>query len=211
MELKSSISQAPLRPRKHGSLLLSARTECEEFFWSSSLSLCPEPSPDGFKKLWDLETWMSGGLGSAGDSMGSEGFSKLNSPRTGTLQAGTALGDAWPGLPAWAGAGGLRCSGLGHRPPLMCFTHVMNIEGICFLKPVLIEIAQKAPHARGLPVSYYYFFHFGARLCFLGKQEKQQGKKALFVSLAWSSILERFPGVEMMEQQHRGIRGSCWW
>lgn len=28
-------------------------------------------------------------------------------------------------------------------PPLMCFTHVTNIEGICYLKPVLIEIAHK--------------------------------------------------------------------
>lgn len=93
----------------------------------------------------------------------------------------------------------------------MCFTRVMNIKGICFLKPVLIEITQKAPHAWGLPVSYYYFFHFGARLCFLGKQEKQQGKKAVFVSLAWSSILERFPAVRTTEQQRCSITGSCWW
>lgn len=146
--------------------------------------------------------------------MGSEGFFKLNgkslSPRTGTLQAGKALGNAWSGLPAWAEVGGLCCSGLGHCPSLMYFTHVMNIGGICFLKPVLIEIAQKAPHARGLPVSYYYFFHFGARLCFLGKQEKQQGKKAVFVSLAWSSVLGWFPVVKTMEQQHCGIRESCW-
>lgn len=84
--------------------------------------------------------------------------------------------------------------------PLMGFTHVTNVEGICFLRPVLIEIAHKPTHAWGLPVSYYYFFHFGGRLCFLGKQEKQRGKKALFVSLAWSSLLEPFPAVEMTVQ-----------
>lgn len=47
MELKSSISQAPFRPGKHRSLLFSAHTECKEFSWSSSSSLCPER----FKKL----------------------------------------------------------------------------------------------------------------------------------------------------------------
>lgn len=84
------------------------------------------------------------------------------------------------------------------HPPLMCFTDVTNIEGICFLKPVLIEITHKPAHAWGLPVSYY-FFHLGGRLCFLGKQEKQRGKKALFVSLTCSSPLERFPVVGRME------------
>lgn len=84
-------------------------------------------------------------------------------------------------LLVWAGARGSPIPDL--PSPLMSFTHVTNVEGICFLKPVLIEIAQKPTHACGLPVSYY-FFHFEGRLCFLGKQEKQQGKKALFVSLA---------------------------
>lgn len=128
----------------------------------------------------------------------------LSSPSSdgdaGSHQAGEALADAQLHLWVRAGAEGLRSSGLVHRPPLMCFTHVMNIEGICFLKPVLIEITHKPAHAWGLPVSYYYFFHFGGRLCFLGKQEKQQGKKTLFVSLAWSSILERFPAVETTVQ-----------
>jgi len=94
----------------------------------------------------------------------------------------------------------------------MCFTHVMNIEGICFLKPVLIEIAHKPAHAWGLPVSYYYFFHFEGRLCFLGKQEKQQGKKALFVSLAWSWIPERFPVAETTVRsapRHQRVRLTC--
>lgn len=142
--------------------------------------------------------------------------SALSSPSpggdTGSHQAGEALADARPHLPEHAGVGGLRSSGLVHRPSLMCFTHVMNIKGICFLKPVLIEIAQKPAHAWGLPVSYYYFFHFGGRLCFLGKQEKQQGKKALFVSLAWSWILERFPVAEMTVlamRRHQRVPPMC--
>lgn len=144
------------------------------------------------------------------------GEGALSSPSpdgaAGSHQAGETLADAQLHLPVRAGAGGLCSSGLVHRPPLMCFTHVTNIEGICFLKPVLIEIAHKPAHAWSLPVSYYYFFHFGGRLCFLGKQEKQRGKKALFVSLAWSWILERFPVVEMTvwaALRHQRVPSMC--
>lgn len=63
-------------------------------------------------------------------------------------------------------------------PPLMCFTHVTNIEGICFLKPVLIEIAHKLAHAWGLPVSYYFFFFsFWGKIMFLRQTGKTTGKK----------------------------------
>lgn len=96
------------------------------------------------------------------------------------------------------------------HPPLMCFTDVTNIEGICFLKPVLIEITHKPAHAWGLPVSYYYFFHLGGRLCFLGKQEKQRGKKALFVSLTCSSPLEWFPVVGRMEMWYLRAPVPCY-